>query len=126
MPSLLRMTGILKRFGPIVALDKADFSVERGEIHALLGVNGAGKSTLVKILSGLYTLDDGTIEIDGAQCSFATPADAIRAGVAAVQQHPELVGDLSGYENIFLGQEFREAGSSGASTTLGCALAPTA
>ena len=110
MPSLLRMTGILKRFGPIVALDKADFSVERGEIHALLGVNGAGKSTLVKILSGLYTLDDGTIEIDGAQCSFATPADAIRAGVAAVQQHPELVGDLSGYENIFLGQESSRSG----------------
>jgi ribose transport system ATP-binding protein len=96
MPAILTMTGILKRFGPVTALDYANFSVERGEIHALVGVNGAGKSTLVKILSGLYTPDDGAIEIDGSRCALATPADAIKAGVAAVQQHPELVGDLSG------------------------------
>jgi ribose transport system ATP-binding protein len=110
MPAVLSMTGILKRFGPVTALDYANFSVERGEIHALLGVNGAGKSTLVKILSGLYTPDDGIIEIDGSRCALATPADAIKAGIAAVQQHPELVGDLSGYENIFLGQESSRSG----------------
>jgi ribose transport system ATP-binding protein len=110
MPAILTMTGILKRFGPVTALDYANFSVERGEIHALVGVNGAGKSTLVKILSGLYTPDDGAIEIDGSRCALATPADAIKAGVAAVQQHPELVGDLSGYENIFLGQESSRSG----------------
>lgn len=110
MPTCLRMTGIIKRFGPVTALDKVDFSVQRGEVHALLGVNGAGKSTLVKILSGLYTPDAGTLEVGGVHCTLATPADAIRAGVAAVQQHPELIGDLSGYENIFLGQETRRGG----------------
>jgi ribose transport system ATP-binding protein len=110
VPPLLRMTGILKRFGSVTALNGADFSLERGEIHALVGVNGAGKSTLVKILSGLYIPDDGAIEIDGAACSLGTPADAIKAGVAAVQQRPELVGDLSGYENIFLGQESSKGG----------------
>ena len=67
MPAILTMTGILKRFGPVTALDYANFSVERGEIHALVGVNGAGKSTLVKILSGLYTPDNGAVEIDGGR-----------------------------------------------------------
>jgi ribose transport system ATP-binding protein len=102
---VLKMVGIDKRFGPVVALASVDFTLERGEIHALLGVNGAGKSTLVKILSGVYRKDAGHIEVDGQVVELAAPRDAIASGIASVQQHPELIGDLSGYDNIFLGQE---------------------
>jgi ribose transport system ATP-binding protein len=109
-PPILRMTGIDKRFGPVTALSSVDFSLEHGEIHALLGVNGAGKSTLVKILSGVYVKDAGVIEIDGERVEIGSPADAIDRGVASVQQHPEMIGDLSGYENIFLGQEGSKPG----------------
>ncbi len=102
---VLRMTGIDKSFGSVKALDNVDFELERGEIHALLGVNGAGKSTLVKILSGVYTKDAGTIEVDDKTVEFSSPRDAMDSGVAAVQQHPELVPGLSGFENIYLGRE---------------------
>jgi ribose transport system ATP-binding protein len=107
---VLRMTGIEKRFGPVLALASVDFSLTQGEIHALIGVNGAGKSTLVKILSGVYVKDAGEIEISGRKVELATPRDAIEQGIASVQQHPELVDDLSGYENIFLGQESSKPG----------------
>ena len=110
MAVVLDMRGIEKRFGPVTALDRVDFSLEHGEIHALLGVNGAGKSTLIKILSGIYNADAGEIRIDGEPVSITGPADAIRAGIASVQQHPELVDDLTGYENIFLGQEAARPG----------------
>ena len=110
MSPLLRMTGIEKRFGPVTALDGVDFTLEAGQIHALLGVNGAGKSTLVKILSGVYTADAGEIAIDGTPVALGSPRAAMAAGVAAVQQHPELVPDLSGIENIFLGHEGRRPG----------------
>ncbi|WP_454683898.1 sugar ABC transporter ATP-binding protein [Ancylobacter moscoviensis] len=102
---VLTISRLAKRFGPVQALGEVDFTLEQGEIHALLGVNGAGKSTFIKILSGVYTKDEGTIEIDGRSVEFRSPRDAIAHGVAAVQQHPELVGDLTGYENIFLGME---------------------
>lgn len=102
---VLRTTGLTKRFGQVKALSDVDFVLERGEIHALLGVNGAGKSTFIKILSGIYAKDGGTIEIDGTDVTFQGPRDAIEHGVATVQQHPELVPDLSGYQNIFLGRE---------------------
>jgi ribose transport system ATP-binding protein len=102
---VLRATGIGKQFGPVKALDDVHFELERGEIHALLGVNGAGKSTLVKILSGVYVKDSGTIEINGRKVEFSTPRDAIDNGIAAVQQHPELVPGLTGFENIYLGRE---------------------
>ncbi|GAB5469305.1 MAG: sugar ABC transporter ATP-binding protein [Rhodospirillales bacterium] len=104
------MTNITKRFGSVTALNDIDFDLLQGEIHALLGVNGAGKSTLVKIISGLYTPDAGQILVDDKPRTIASPRDAINAGIATVQQHPELVGDLSGYENIFLGQESQRPG----------------
>lgn len=103
--SVLQMRGIQKRFGPVKALDGVDFTLHHGEIHALLGTNGAGKSTLVKIISGLYQKDDGTIRIGGEEVEIASPAGAMAAGVAAVQQHPELIDDLTGVENIFFGTE---------------------
>lgn len=102
---ILTISRLAKRFGAVQALDDVDFTLERGEIHALLGVNGAGKSTFIKILSGVYTKDEGTIDIDGRAVEFRSPRDALAEGVAAVQQHPELVADLTGYENIFLGLE---------------------
>ncbi|MCB1354861.1 MAG: sugar ABC transporter ATP-binding protein [Rhodobacteraceae bacterium] len=106
----LTATSMTKRFGPFVALHDIDFSLEPGEIHALLGVNGAGKSTFIKILSGIHVKDGGRIELAGREVHFHSPQDAIRAGIATVQQHPELVPDISGYENIFLGRE-SEGGS---------------
>lgn len=107
---VLRMTGINKQFGPVKALDDVSFELERGEIHALLGTNGAGKSTLVKILSGVYLKDSGTIEVGGKVVEFTGPRDAIENGVAAVQQHPEMVPGLTGYENIYLGREQQAPG----------------
>lgn len=106
---VLRMRGIQKRFGPVKALDHVDFTLGRGEIHALLGTNGAGKSTLVKIISGLYQKDGGSIEISGTEVEIDSPADAMAKGVAAVQQHPELIDDLTGVENIFFGAEGADA-----------------
>jgi ABC-type sugar transport system ATPase subunit len=103
--SVLSVRGLDKRFGPVAALASVDFSLEAGEIHALLGVNGAGKSTFVKILSGVYLKDAGSIFIKGQLIELSGERDAIAAGVTSVQQHPELIDDLSGYENIFLGQE---------------------
>lgn len=108
--TVLSMRAIDKRFGDVKALDDVGFSLIEGEIHALLGVNGAGKSTLIKILSGVYAKDSGQIEIGGTAFDLGTPRAAIEAGVASVQQHPELVGDLTGAENIFLGAEGRRPG----------------
>jgi ABC-type sugar transport system ATPase subunit len=107
---ILSVRGLDKRFGPVAALASVDFALEAAEIHALLGVNGAGKSTFVKILSGVYLKDAGSIAINGAAVEFSGERDAISAGITSVQQHPELIGDLSGYENIFLGQETDKPG----------------
>ncbi|SIQ96051.1 ribose transport system ATP-binding protein/rhamnose transport system ATP-binding protein [Rhizobium sp. RU20A] len=101
----LRATAVSKRFGAVNALKDVDFVLEPGEVHALLGVNGAGKSTFIKIISGVYTRDAGTLEVDGKAVDCRTPHDAMMAGIATVQQHPELVSDFTGYENIFLGRE---------------------
>jgi len=110
MDTVLRMTNITKRFGHIAALDGVDFNLKRGEIHALLGINGAGKSTLIKILSGIYSKDGGEIEIAGKKVELGSPRASIAEKIATVQQHPELVGDFTGYENIFLGQECSKPG----------------
>lgn len=110
MGKVLTMRGIEKRFGDVKALDNVDFDLEAGEIHALLGVNGAGKSTLIKILSGVYVKDAGDIQIGGQAYDLGSPRAAIAAGIAVVQQHPELVGDLTGAENIFLGHESARPG----------------
>lgn len=110
MAAILDMKGIEKQFGVVKALGSVDFSLEAGEIHALLGINGAGKSTLIKILSGVYSKDAGEITISGKAVELGTPAAAIACGIASVQQHPELVDDFTGVENIFLGQEAPKTG----------------
>lgn len=107
---VLLASDISKRFGPVMALRGVDFHVDPGEVHALLGINGAGKSTFIKILSGIVQKDSGSIRIGGKEVNLRSPEDAIRAGIATVQQHPELVPDMTGLENIFLGRETRSGG----------------
>jgi ribose transport system ATP-binding protein len=107
-PPVLEMKGITKRFPGLVALDRVNFSVRAGEIHAVLGQNGAGKSTLMKILAGVYPVDEGEIRIDGQPVTFHHPREALRIGIGTVYQDLSLAPQLSVADNIFLG---REAGS---------------
>ncbi len=98
-----RVEGISKRFGATVALDNVDFDVAFGEIHAVVGENGAGKSTLIRILGGVYRPDSGHVTVDGKPCHFASPHDAIAAGIVTIPQELRLVPALSVAENITLG-----------------------
>lgn len=102
---LLMMNGISKRFPGVVALEKVDFSVKQGEIHSLIGQNGAGKTTLMKILAGVYTADEGSIQLDGQPVHFKHPRDALNKGVVTVYQELSLLPNLTVAENIFLGRE---------------------
>ena len=107
----LSMEGIRKEFPGVRALDGVDFHLKPGEVHALLGINGAGKSTLIKILSGVYTKDEGRIFLDGNQLEINSPQDAMKYGVATVYQDPQMIPSFTGYENIFLGFETDGKGS---------------
>ncbi len=107
---LLQMTGIVKEFPGVRALDGVDLDVRAGEVHCLLGQNGAGKSTLIKVLSGFHHPDDGTIAWDGEVESFSTPAKAIDHGVATIYQELDLVPHLDVAENVFLGHEVSRGG----------------
>jgi ABC-type sugar transport system ATPase subunit len=102
------MTGVSKAFGGVVALEDVGLSVGRGEVHAVLGENGAGKSTLMKILSGALRPDRGRIVLDGEEQTFATPFDAVSAGVATVYQEPPLYPRMSVLENFQLGREQKD------------------
>jgi ribose transport system ATP-binding protein len=102
---LLVMTGIVKTFPGVRALDGVSLDVERGEVHALVGENGAGKSTLMKILAGAQPADAGTISIDGTTVTLAGPKDAERLGIGMIYQEFNLVPDLGVIENIMLGIE---------------------
>ncbi len=97
------MRGITKRFPGVVANDHVDFEAALGEVHALLGENGAGKTTLSQVLSGLYRADEGEISVLGRPVSFASPRDAIDAGVCMVHQHFHLVSRFTVAENLVLG-----------------------
>ncbi|SCL21245.1 nucleoside ABC transporter ATP-binding protein [Micromonospora pallida] len=98
--SALRLTGVTKRFGSFVANDAVDLDIAWGEIHALLGENGAGKTTLMRIVTGLYTPDEGDIELDGEPVRFRKPEHALRAGIGMVHQHFTLVPTLTELENL--------------------------
>jgi ABC-type sugar transport system ATPase subunit len=95
--------GVTKQFGATAALDGVDFDVAFGEIHAIVGENGAGKSTLIRILGGVHRPDRGAIFVDGKPCHFASPRDAIAAGIVTIPQELRLVPALSIAENIALG-----------------------
>ena len=99
----LELRGITKRFGSVVANDHVDLSVERGEIHALLGENGAGKSTLMNVLYGMYDYFEGEILLDGKPLRIKSPRDAIANGIGMVHQHFMLIPAHTVVENIILG-----------------------
>jgi ribose transport system ATP-binding protein len=107
---LLQMRGVTKRFSGVTALAGVDVTIERGEVHALVGENGAGKSTLIKIMTGAYARDGGTIELEGRPVDFRTPGDAQAAGVVAVYQEVNLLSHRTVAENIYLGREPRRWG----------------
>ena len=92
-----------KRFGGVIAVRDVTFDLVAGKVLALLGENGAGKSTCVKLLAGVYQPDAGAVLIEGRAVESWSPVEAARRGVAVMHQHPGLFGDLSIYENIFLG-----------------------
>src|SRR5262245_52195704 len=102
---VLRMTGISKQFAAVRALSEVDFRLFPGEIHALLGENGAGKSTVIKVLTGVYDLDVGDIELDGAPVRITSPHHAQQLGISTVYQEVNLCPNLTVAENIFLGRE---------------------
>ena len=99
------MTKISKAFSGVTVLDKVNFTVKKGEVHALLGENGAGKSTLMNILAGVYTRDSGKVEFDGKPLENTTVKLSESAGIAFVHQELNLFNDLKVFENIFLRKE---------------------
>ena len=106
---ILQLDGIAKSFPGVKALKGVSFDVLPGEVHALLGENGAGKSTLIKIISGVYRPDEGSMVFDGAPVHFETPQEAQAAGIATIYQELLLFPELSVAENIFMGHEPRNA-----------------
>ncbi len=134
---LLEVKGISKAFPGVQALADVEFHLDKGEVLALVGENGAGKSTLMKILSGIYTRDTGTIWVDGKEEPINNPSEAQELGIAIIYQEMNLMPHLTVAQNIFIGREPRTAGGFGLNeralnklaadhlTHLGIALSPT-
>ncbi|MBU2105844.1 MAG: ATP-binding cassette domain-containing protein, partial [Alphaproteobacteria bacterium] len=104
-PVVLRLDGVTKRFGPLVANDAISFDLKRGEVIALLGENGAGKTTLMNILFGHYVADEGSVEAFGRALPPGDPRAALDAGIGMVHQHFTLADNMSVLENIALGTQ---------------------
>lgn len=102
---LLQMRHIEKRFPGVLALNGVDFTLRKGEIHALMGENGAGKSTLIKVLTGVYQMDGGQITVEGESISIHSPQDAQNNGISTVYQEITLCPNLTVAENMFIGRE---------------------
>src|SRR3990172_9078235 len=102
---LLQTTGLSKSFGSVAALSSVDFNLYAGEVHAVLGENGAGKSTLVKLITGVYRKDAGTILLENTEFEPRNPHHAQGFGISTVYQEINLVPTLSVAENIFLGRQ---------------------
>ena len=105
--TVLSMRGICKEFPGVKALQNVDFTLRRGEIHALMGENGAGKSTLIKVLTGVYTKDAGHIQMEGTEgeANIRSPQDAQNIGISTVYQEITLCPNLTVAENMFIGRE---------------------
>ena len=101
---LLTMRRIDKKFPGVHALNNVDFTLRKGEIHALMGENGAGKSTLIKVLTGVYPMDDGEIKLEGKKVLIHSPQDAQNAGISTVYQEITLCPNLTVAENMFIGR----------------------
>lgn len=102
---ILRLDGITKLFPGVKALDKVNLELRKGEVHAVIGENGAGKSTLMKVLLGIHPADEGTITFKGKEVTFASPLEALGAGIAMIHQEISLVQTMDVAENIWLGRE---------------------
>jgi ribose transport system ATP-binding protein len=105
MTEVIRMSAIEKRFPGVHALRAAQFDLNAGEVHALMGENGAGKSTLMKILSGIYSPDNGSIRVNGEEVRISGPRAAQALGIGIIHQELALMPDLTVAQNIFIGRE---------------------
>jgi len=101
---LLSLKQICKSFGPVEVLKNVDFSLERGEVRALLGANGAGKSTLIKIIGSVISQSSGEIELNGQPAAIVSPIDAQRKGISIIHQELSVIPQLTVLENFFLGR----------------------
>ena len=110
--SVLEMRGIYKTFPGVKALQNVDFTLKKGEIHALMGENGAGKSTLIKVLTGVEEFETGQISIDGREGTIInhSPQEAQSNGISTVYQEVNLCPNLSVAENLFIGREPKKGG----------------
>ena len=106
---LLRVEHLDKTFGTNAALSDVSFSIDAGEVHALVGENGAGKSTLIKILAGIYPYDKGELIWQGRSIDIRSPQDARRLGISVVHQDRHLIPSFTGYENLYLGLDYPSA-----------------
>ena len=104
----IEMKGIDKFFGTNQVLKDAGFVLGHGEVHALMGENGAGKSTLMKILTGVYTKDKGTVIVDGQEVNYKNPQEAEKAGIVFIHQELNVLFDLTVEENLFMGKEIKK------------------
>ena len=106
--SIIKLVGITKVFPGVVANDKVNLEIKKGEIHAIVGENGAGKSTLMKIIYGLYQPTSGKVVINGRNLTVSNPQIAIKNGIGMVHQHFMLVPSFTVAENVVLGSEPRK------------------
>ncbi len=105
--AILQVTGITKRFGGIVAVDKVGFEVNKGEIVSIIGPNGAGKTTIFNMLTGVYTIDEGEIIFDGKPIHNHKPQDIVKAGISRTFQNIRLFQDLRVVENVLVGTHIK-------------------
>lgn len=110
MDKFFQMQDICKSFSGVEVLHHVDFSLEKGEVHALLGSNGAGKSTLIKIISGIHQASSGSITLDGERLVLSSPREAQQYGISLVPQEFCLVPTLTAMQNVFLGREAVKGG----------------
>ena len=102
---ILKMNGIDKSFPGVHALDHVNLEIRKGEVLALMGENGAGKSTLMKVLTGIYKKDEGSIVYEGKEVEFTNPKEAQEAGIVIVHQELNMMNHLTVAQNIFIGRE---------------------
>ncbi len=106
----IELKNITKTFYGVKALDNVSVSIEKGDVHAIVGENGAGKSTIMKVLGGMYFADSGEVHIDGKKCTINSVSDALKCGVSVVYQELNLMADLTVAENIYLHSLPKKAG----------------